>query len=119
MMQERGKLAAEREPGSTFRGHSSTFTARDLVIIICLAGAIREIVSIRWLEVVLSLGSFWWWWSEGSWQRRRTTRCVTYDIASRQTHPFVLRAHWEPFCLLKFTLADSCYSDPTSEVAGQ
>lgn len=41
MMQETGKLAAQRDPGNTFSGQSSTFTASDVVIIICLAGAIR------------------------------------------------------------------------------
>lgn len=42
MMQATGKLATQRDPGNAFRGQSSTFTASDVVKIICLAGAIRE-----------------------------------------------------------------------------
>lgn len=95
MMHKTGKLAAQRDPGSAFRGQSSTFTASDVVKIICLAGAIREDC---FHQVVGSCASSWFSLVGGGLAEKEN------DIVLRQTYPRVGHAH----CSLHVILFAPC-----------
>lgn len=96
MMQETGKLAAQRHPGNAFCGQSSTFTASDVVKIICLAGAIREDC---FHQVVGSCASSWFFLVvEGGLAEKEN------GIVLRQTYPWIGYTH----CSLRVVLFAPC-----------
>lgn len=101
MMQETGKLAAQRDPGNAFCGQSTAFTASDVVKITCLAGAIREDC---FHQVVASCASSWFFLVAVGGLAEKESGMVL-----RQTYPCVGHAYCSlhVVCLLH---VDSCYS---------